>query len=673
MTTDPQPATLKTEPAPNPIWTRLSVVWLVPLLALAITLGIAWKTYADRGMLIEIDFADATGIIPGETPLKFREVDVGKVESVGFSPDLTSVRVGVRVNKDVAPYVDDEAQFWVVRPEVTTQGISRLDTVLSGAFIEGWWDATPKGHRTSFRALDRPPVAPDPTKGTVVELRADDAGGIAEGAPVLFRGVTVGRIQNLRLNDGDSGVTVDAYIEAPHDKRLSTATRFWDTSGISVSLGASGVSLNMRSLATLVQGGVEFDTLSTGGGIVENGHAFRLYPSSEEAKASIFGGELVDPPHYTLLFDDAISGLSRGSKVQFRGVEAGEVTDVSVKVQTDSTGTRYAQQQVVIALSPERLGLARDTDTQIVTEFLETEVEAGLRARIAGTGLLGTTLVIELADIPDLPPAKMSLDAKPFPTIPTAPAAQNDLAASAKDVFGRINKLPIEELMASAIRTLDSVSAIAESQDTRAVPGNLSGLLTEMQTLVGELNKQDAANKTITAIDGVSEAASSFLTEIDGLHETLDSADKAAQAVAAMPLEDIGKNVDGLIADLRGMLGTKDAERLPKALSDTLEQSAALLEELRAGGAAEKLNGTLVATQDAASAISDASGKLPELTAKLDALVTQAQGLVAAYGDRSTFNSEMVSTLSELRRATAAFGSLARMIERNPRAFILGR
>lgn len=673
MTEPPEPAELQRHPAADPIWTRLSVVWLVPLVALAITLGVAWKSYADRGVLIEIDFADATGIVPGETPLKFREVEVGKVETVGFNPDLSSVRVGVRVHNDVAQYIDGKARFWLVSPQVSAQGISRLDTVLSGTFIEGWWDAKPEGEHGVFKGLDRPPVAPDPSKGTVVELRADDAGGLAEGAPVLFRGVTVGRIQNLRLNDDDGGVTVDAYIEAPHDKRLTTATRFWDTSGISVSLGPSGVSLDMRSLATLVQGGVEFDTLSTGGGIVANGRAFRLYPSAEAAKASIFGPEIVDPPRYTLLFDQAINGLERGAKVQFRGVEAGEVTDISIKVQTDSLGTRYAQQQVVIALSPERLGLARDTDKEVVTEFLRDEVRGGLRARIAGVGLLGSTLIVELTDLEDMAPGEMSLDAAPYPTIPTAPAAQNDIAASTKDVFKRLDKLPVEDLMASAIRTLDSISAIAESEETRKVPGNLSGLLDEMQTLVADLNKQDAATKTVTAVDRVTEAATSFLEEIDGLHDMLDSADKAAQAVSQMPLEDVGKNIDGLIGELRAMLGTEDAERLPKALSDTLEQSAALLEELRAGGAADKLNGTLVATQDAAKSIADASDKLPELTAKLDGLVTQARALVATYGERSAFSDEMLNTMRELRRATSAFGSLARMIERNPRAFILGR
>lgn len=673
MTEHRDPAEMTRRPAADPIWTRLSVVWLVPLVALAVTLGVAWKTYADRGVLIEVDFADATGIVPGETPLKFREVEVGKVEQVGFNADLTSVRVSLRVEKAVAPYIDGEARFWLVSPQVSAQGISRLDTVLSGAFIEGWWDAEPKGERQIYAGLDKPPVAPDPSKGTVVELRAEDAGGLAEGAPVLFRGVNVGRIQNIRLNAADGGVTVDAFIEAPHDKRLTTATRFWDTSGISVSLGASGVSLDVRSLATLVQGGVEFDTLSTGGRIVENGHAFRLFASADAAKASIFGADLVDPPRYTLLFDQAINGLERGARVQFRGVEAGEVTDIAIKVQTDSLGVRYAQQQVVIALSPERLGLARDTEAEIVTEFLQTEVASGLRARIAAVGLLGGTLIVELTDVENTPPASMNLNSEPYPSLPTAPTAENDIASSAKDMFSRIDQLPVEELMASAIRTLDSISAIAESEDTRAVPGNLSGVLEEAEKLVSALNSQNAADKTVVAVDAVTEAANSFLVEIEGLHDMLDSADQAAQAVTAMPLEDIGKNVDGLLADIRAMLGTADAERLPKALSDTLEQTAALLEELRAGGAAEKLNGTLVAAQNAASSIADASEQLPELTARLEALVSTAQGLVASYGERSAFNAEVLNTMRELRRATAAFGSLARMIERNPRAFILGR
>ncbi|MDF1619873.1 intermembrane transport protein PqiB [Pseudothioclava nitratireducens] len=672
MNDTPQPAELHTTPAPPPIWSRVSVIWLVPLIALAVTLGVAWKSYSDRGVLIEIDFADATGIRPGETALKFREVEIGTVEAVSFSPDLTSVRVGVRVDKTIAPFIDDEAKFWLVRPEVSAQGISRLDTVLSGTFIEGFWDAAPTEQTYQFTGLDRAPVSPDPTKGTWVELRAEDAGGLAEGAPVIFRGITVGRLQNLRLSPA-GGVLVDAFIDAPHDKRLSSQTRFWDTSGFSVSLGAGGVSLDVRSLASLVQGGVEFETFSTGGSTVQNGRPFRLFASVEAARNSIFGNDLVDPVRFTLLFDDAIEGIARGTKVHFRGVEAGEVTDISVRMQADSVGNQFARQQVVIALAPARLGLDESTEAEVVTEFLSGEVENGLRARIAGIGLLGTTRIIDLTDVPDQPEARVNPDLEPFPSIPTAPPAANELAASAEDVFERVQALPIEELMASAIRAMDSISVVAEDEKTRAVPGELAGLLEELRTLVDGLNAEGAAQKTISALDRVTSAADSVLTEIEGLGEMLASTDQAAQTFAELPMGEIGEKIDGILGDLRSMLGSEDAERLPRALSDTLEESAALLAELRAGGAAEKLNGTLDATQDAARAVGDATERLPELSRKLETLVSRAEGLVAAYGDRSAFNNEILTTIRELRRATSSFGSLARMIERNPRAFILGR
>ncbi|MCL7466459.1 MlaD family protein [Phaeovulum sp. NW3] len=669
----PEPARLVRSVAPDPIWTRLSVIWLVPLLALAITLGVAWKTYADRGVLIEIDFVDATGIRLGETALRFREVDVGKVESIGFSDDLTAVRIGVRVDKDIAPYIDAEAQFWLVRPEVTTQGISRLDTVLSGTFIEGFWDATPGTQAARFIGLDRAPLAPDPSKGTWIELRAEDAGGLVEGAPVLFRGLTVGQLQNLRLAENDSGVIVDAFIKAPHDQRLATSTRFWDTSGISVSLGAAGVSLNVRSLASLVQGGVEFNTFTSGGAPVENGHQFRLFDTETAARDSIFGDGLSDAVRFTLLFDEAVRGLERGTPVQFRGVEAGEVVDISIRVDTDTLGTRFARQQIIIALSPERLGLARDTGADIVTEFLAGEVENGLRARIAGVGLLGTRLVVELTDLDETPPARMNPEADPYPSIPVGPAAENDLAASAEGVFTRINSLPIEELFASAIRTLDSISAVAESEDTRAVPAELANTLGEVRTLVNTLNSQDAGGKSVTALDRVSAAADTVMTEIEGLGDTLVSLEQAAAAAAKMPLADIGANIDGILTDIRAMLGSEDAERLPRALSDTLTETAALLGELREGGAAGNINSALGAAEGAANAISDASARLPEVTRRLESLITQAETLVASYGERSSFNAEVLNTMRELRRATAAFGALARTIERNPRAFILGR
>lgn len=125
------------------LFRNLSFVWLVPLVALGVSLGIAWQNYADRGTLIEIAFRNASGVVAGETTLRYRDVVVGTVEDVRFTSDLGQVLVYVRVDNDVAPFIDDEATFWVVRPEVSARGISGLSTVLSGVYIEGAWDNMP--------------------------------------------------------------------------------------------------------------------------------------------------------------------------------------------------------------------------------------------------------------------------------------------------------------------------------------------------------------------------------------------------------------------------------------------------------------------------------------------------------------------------------------------------
>jgi paraquat-inducible protein B len=667
----PRPADLVRKPSRAPLWERLSLIWLVPLAALVILLGVAWSTWSDRGVLIEITFADATGINPGETALKFREVTVGHVETVGFSADLSEVVLGVRVNKDVAPYIDDQAQFWLVRPEVSAQGISRLDTVLSGTFIDGYWDAQPTQPQSRFKGLDKAPLSPDPTKGTWVTVVATDAGGLAEGAPVIYRGLPVGRLSNLRLDPAGGGVQADAFIDAPHDKLLTSSTRFWDTSGFSVSLGAGGISLNVRSLASLVQGGVEFATLTSGGTMVEQGHSYQLYPEEQAAKDSIFDSTTGKPVRFALLFDEAARGIARGAKVTFRGVEAGEVTELSIRI--DGEGKeRKVRQQMVIALSPERLGLAPDADAETVTSFLTDEVAGGLRARISGTGLFGTTLVIELTDLPGAAPAQLDATG-PLPMIPTGPAAQNDLAASAQGVFARVNALPIEAVMDSAIRMMNSISTVAESDETKKVPAELNALMSELKTLTQQMNEGQLADRTLKAVDAVMQAADTTYSVMDEVPPVIAELKTLAEHANEIPLGDIGTELDGLLADLRATVASADAEKLPANLSAALEETASLLKELREADAAKNLSTALASAGDAATSIQSAADRLPEVTQRLQALLSRAESLVAAYGERSPFNAEMVNTLSELRRAATSFGALARTIERNPQAFILGR
>ncbi len=656
-----------------------SLIWLVPILALAVTLGLTWKAYSGRGELISIVFKDATGITPGQTTLKFREITVGQVESVRFTEDLRNVSVQIRVDKDVVPYIDADAEFWIVRPTVSAQGISRLDTVLSGVFIEGFWDAERSHPSRHFVGLDKPALTRLPGEGTWITLSSPGAKGLAEGAPVTFRGLTVGRMENLRLSESDESVLADVFIEAPQDQRLTTTSVFWDTSGFSVSLGSKGLSLNVDSLSKLVQGGVAFTTMTTGGEPVKTGHVYRLQPDEETARTSLFGSSEEDL-RLTMLVDNNISGLSTGADVIYEGLVVGRVTELGVDVNENRPEDEQVQQRITFVIAPSRLGLAQGATHDDALRFLQGRVEKGLRARVASTGFLGASLAVQLIEEPLVPPETLNLHQQPYPIMPSVAPDISDLGGSAEGLMARIGSLNIEELLQSATNALDAITQVAASPDTQAVPKALRETLDEarsaaadVKAMTAELRQANAAANLSRLLDEAASAAEAVKLAAAGAPEMIAKIDTAAGKVGEIGFAEISAEAEGILADLRAMLGSEDAEQLPRNLSDTLQAAWGLMTELRDGGAAGSLNAALGSAKLAADEVAVAAKTLPELSARFQQLATRAEATIASYGDSGTVNREARAMIVELSRAAAAFGSLARTIERNPQAFILGR
>lgn len=656
-----------------------SLIWLVPILALAITLGLTWNAYSGRGELISVEFKDATGITPGQTTLKFREITVGQVESVRFTEDLRSVLVEIRVDKDVVPYVDADAEFWIVRPTVTAQGISRLDTVLSGVFVEGFWDATRGPAVTHFVGLDKPSLTRLANEGTLITLSSPGAKGLAEGAPVTFRGLEVGRMQNLRLSDTDESVLADVFIETPHDQRLTTTSVFWDTSGFSVSLGSKGLSLNVDSLSKLVQGGVAFTTMTTGGQKVESGHVYRLQPDEETARTSLFGSAAEDV-RLSMLIDNEISGLSTDADVLYEGLVVGRVTELGVDVDESRPEDEQVQQRVTFVVAPGRLGLEQGATHDDALRFLQERVAKGLRAQVASTGFLGTSLAIQLVEEPLMPPATLNIAQQPYPVMPSVPADISDLGGSAEGLMQRIGSLNIEELLQSATNALDAITKVAASPDTQAVPKALRETLDEarsaaadVKAMTAELREANAAANLSRLLDEAASAAEAVKLAAAGAPEMIAKIDTAAGKVGEISFAEISAEAEGILSDLRAMLGSEDAEQLPRNLSDTLEAASGLMNDLRDGNAAGSLNAALGSAKVAADEVAVAAKTLPELSDRFQRLAARAEATVATYGDSGATNREARAMITELSRAAAAFGSLARTIERNPQAFILGR
>ncbi len=630
------------------LWQRLSIVWIVPFLALVIVLGVAWTSFAERGPLIGITFKNATGIRSGETELRYRDVTVGLVEKVAFSAGLESVLVSVRLDKDVAEYVDENALFWVERPRVTTQGVTGLDTVLTGVFIEGFWDSEAGGLVTRFDGLADPPIDRHGEDGLQILLRASAGVSLVEDAPILYRGVTVGRVGRAAIASDGTTAEAQAIIFEPHDRLITSSTRFWDTSGFSFSLGPSGANLNFSSLASLVSGGLTFGTLVSGGEPVSLGATYTVFADEGDARASLFAEEEGETLNIAAIFQDNVAGLSVDAPVQLNGLQIGRVSAINGIVDPDRFGDNRVRLVASMVIRPNRLGLEGEAGPDTALDFLKGRVRDGVRARLATASILTGGLKVEFIEVPDAPPAEIDETSGPTPLMPTTESDIADVSATAEGVFQRINALPIEELLANANELLANANALITSEDTRSIPDNVNSLLadarnvisseevqalpeqlnsvvTQLDALVTEINEQKLTAELKAAVESASTAADGVATAVEGIPDLVERMNAVVANAEKVDLEKVSGELTELLESADAILAGEAARNLPERLTGTLEELRAILSDLRERGVPENAAATLASAREAAEGVSAAAEGVPELIDRMNAVVGKAE------------------------------------------------
>jgi paraquat-inducible protein B len=695
MTDTPSPAQLDVRMPERGPRRRFSLIWLVPILALIIILSVAYRTYKDRGVLVEISFQNGSGITK-ETVIKYRDINVGIVEKVNFSDDLEVVVVHARIDQEIAPYLDDDAQFWVVRPDVTLRGVSGLDTVLSGVYIAGKWDRTAEVKQDAFTGLEDAPLLPFNEEGVEILFRAPSGVSLARGAPILHRGLKVGFIDDPVLDPDGVGVTAAAFIEQEFVPYVTTNTRFWDTSGFSISVGATGLALNVDSIASLIEGGIAFDTVVSGGDpIGQNAQpdVFDIFDNETAARESLFESPDTSLLTVGILFDETVNGLTAGAAVKYRGVRVGEVSAINAIV-VDEDGTPRVRLRTTLELSPSRIGIAEDTSEQDAMIILAGFVEQGLRARLVTNNILTGALEIELIEVAEAPVEVMDVARDPFPIIPTTESEVADVAATAEGVLKRINDLPIEELMQGAIDLMAGIETFATDGDLRAAPEELLALLGEVRDVIGSDGVQNtpaALQATLTGIEQVvadiaaivDDAAKADLigsikttlnttdSFVAGLGETtsalpqvIDEFEALVAKANALEFDALLEQTNATLASIDALVASDDVVALPGSVTQALDEVRTLVTDVRQGGAIDNLNAALAATSNAARSVETSVRDLPDLTERAVNLVTRLEAAtenlpqITAEIEALAVKANSVEVEALIDQATATLGGI---------------
>ena len=488
---------------------RLSIIWIVPLVAVAIGAWLAWDTLSKEGPTIKISFDSGEGLQAGQSQLKYKDIVFGTVKSLALSPDQTHVIVTVGTTRQAEPLLTEGTVFWVVKPRLFAGNISGIETLLSGSYI-GMLPAAAAGKtQREFVGREDPPVLGAHVPGRTFLLKSKRIGAVSVGSPIFFRDLAVGEVLGWDIADMAEYVTIHAFIRAPYDSYVHDQTRFWNASGVSVKLGGTGVEVQMESLKALLLGGVAFETPVADIHTAETpeDHIFPLFADRETANAASYTRKIPAISY----FPGSVSGLAPGAAVTVHGLKVGEVTDVRLIYD--------AAKDAVLApvryeVEPERVvGVGKrvfNTDEESVRALLKQ----GLRASLQSANLITGQQNVALDFVTDAPPAEVSMDGPDFVVPATEGGGFSGLTASATELLNKVNTMPFDQIGKSLEGILKSVNDVAQGPQMKKSLTDLAGMIASAQGMIQRLDTKQLP-ELVSGLDKTLTSANKLVLSLD--------------------------------------------------------------------------------------------------------------------------------------------------------------
>jgi paraquat-inducible protein B len=527
---------------------RLSLIWAIPIVTALVGLWLAWHTLTERGPLITISFESASGLVAGQSHVRTKDVDMGLVEHIGLSPDLQRVVVTVRMNREAKPLLTDKAQFWIVKPRFFAGALTGLETLVSGAYVAlqpSGPGGTPKTH---FVGLETPPVLTSDVPGHTFLLQTARLGNITLGSPVFFHGLEVGEVLGWDIAHMADSVTLHAFVRAPFDQYVHDTTRFWNASGATVQLSANGLDVKLESLRALLLGGIAFETPTAEPGqpVAGQNHVFMMYGSQQEAEAAGFSYKI----RFVSYFAGSVSGLQAGAPVTLRGIQIGEVKNVTLHYDKPTDSVVVA---VRYEVEPERIADLKLPAEKDLAASLAGLVQRGLRVRLDSTSVITGTKVLALEVDPHAPPATLGVRDGVF-VLPVANNGSADIAGAAAAVMAKLQAIPFQQIGDNLNQTLAGMNGLVNGAELRDAVASLRTTLANAQELTTHLNQ----------------ASGPLVNRLPAIAEQLDSAVHRVNTLAGSMEAGYGRNSAFADNVRRMMLQLTDTARSFRVLADLL-------------------------------------------------------------------------------------------------------
>jgi paraquat-inducible protein B len=505
---------------------RLPLVWLLPVIVVLAGGFVVIHEKLAQGVTVQIRFHNADGLEANKTKIRYKDVEIGEVSDIRVADNRKEVIVTAEIQRNAKEYMTTDTRFWVVRPRISAAGITGLGTLVSGEYISVDVGQS-KIKSTNFLGLEAPPIVTSDLPGREFVLHAEDLGSLSVGSGVFYRHLTAGQVVGYTLDPGGTGVTIRVFVNAPFDSYVNGATRFWQASGLDMSLGSEGVRVRTESLTSILEGGVAFQALpgATASAVVAD-TSFTLYPDEDRAMRPTE----TEIRRFVMYFKGTLRGLSPGAPVELHGINIGEVRTLDVEYDSSRQSLRFP---VVVELYPQRIRgkaskVSRDTgrpeDTEAASRtLLDTLVQHGLRAELKTGNLLTGQKFVALDLYQEAPTDRVDWNEQPA-IFPTISAGLEDIQDSVGSIMRKLDKVPFDQLSMKLVTTLATLEQTLKNADHL------------LQTVDGSLEPQVQA--TLAEAQAAMKNAKEILAQdaplSSDLGSTLLAVSRAAKSISAL-------------------------------------------------------------------------------------------------------------------------------------------